>query len=662
MRRLVALLLALAALLSLVAMPAGAASTDALAPQACDANYWPCIPPPPPDLNCADIRQRVWVIGPSDDHALDSDHDGIGCESYPVGPAGPPGGTTTTTTTPVPFVPPTTLPPPLCFRGTTATPPAATAAPAGLFTSITPVRVVDTRVTSALAAGESRTFTVTNASIPADASMVAMNVTAVDPTATGYLTVYPGGTNVPNVSNLNVTAGTTIANFVMARVSGGKVTVYNSAGCTHVLIDVVGYTRTDTGNGFTPISPARVKDTRTGLGGGGALGAGRTQTLSLAGIGGVPLAVDAVALNVTVVDPTATGYLTVSPTGTTRPEASNINFAAGATIANLVVAKLGTAGSIDLFNAAGDAHVLVDVFGYYASSGDTFVPIAPVRVFDVRNTGAFDGDERRDVQITGQAVPANATAVAINVTAVDPTATGYLTVFPSGQSQPGSSNLNFTAGRTMAGLAVVKLGAGGRLSIYNSAGRTGVLVDVAGYFSPTASGALPSLTVSAGGAPTAYVRAAFGDEWIDADADCHNTRAEVLMDESAAPVTFNPNGCTVNTGSWTDPWGGFTSTSAADFQIDHHVPLANAWRSGAWAWTDAQRVSFAQNLADPDALNATYGPLNTAKSDYSPDAWKPPLTSSWCRYATAWARLKHDWNLTVTSAELIALQQMTATC
>ena len=109
MRRIVALAATLGVLVALVAMPADAAPNDALAPQACDVNYWPCVPPPPPDLDCADIGHFVWVIGPSDPHNFDgSDHDGLGCESYPVGPEGPPGsgGAPPTTATPVPFVPP----------------------------------------------------------------------------------------------------------------------------------------------------------------------------------------------------------------------------------------------------------------------------------------------------------------------------------------------------------------------------------------------------------------------------------------------------------------------------------------------------------------------------------------------------------------------------
>jgi hypothetical protein len=173
---------------------------------------------------------------------------------------------------------------------------------------------------------------------------------------------------------------------------------------------------------------------------------------------------------------------------------------------------------------------------------------------------------------------------------------------------------------------------------------------------------LDRLTIAAPHVGSVYRRAAFGEDWIDVDRDCHNTRAEVLMTETLDPVTFNPNGCTVNTGRWIDPWDGFASTRASDFQIDHTVPLAEAWRSGAWAWSDARRAAFAQNLDDPDELNALKSAVNSAKSDRSPDQWKPPLRASWCRYATAWARIKADWGLTVTQPEHDALATMLGTC
>lgn len=173
---------------------------------------------------------------------------------------------------------------------------------------------------------------------------------------------------------------------------------------------------------------------------------------------------------------------------------------------------------------------------------------------------------------------------------------------------------------------------------------------------------IDALTIAAPNTTQPYRRAMFGDDWIDADGDCHNTRAEVLMQETAAPVTFNPNGCTVNTGRWTDPWSAFSSSNAADFQIDHTIPLADAWRSGAWAWDDARRLAFANDLGHPETLNAVRGTVNESKGDKTPDQWKPPLRDSWCLYATDWALIKTTWQLTATAAEAAALRSMAATC
>jgi hypothetical protein len=173
---------------------------------------------------------------------------------------------------------------------------------------------------------------------------------------------------------------------------------------------------------------------------------------------------------------------------------------------------------------------------------------------------------------------------------------------------------------------------------------------------------LEQLVVAPAYTASPYRRDAFGEDWIDADNDCHNTRAEVLMTETLEPVTFNANGCTVATGRWVDPWDGFTSNKASDFQIDHMVPLADAWRSGASTWTAERRQAFAQNLTDPNELNALHGSLNTSKSDKTPDQWKPPDRSSWCRYANEWVEIKVTWTLTVTVAERAALVGMLASC
>jgi len=104
------------------------------------------------------------------------------------------------------------------------------------------------------------------------------------------------------------------------------------------------------------------------------------------------------------------------------------------------------------------------------------------------------------------------------------------------------------------------------------------------------------------------------------------------------------------------------SSFAHDFQIDHTVPLANAWRSGAWSWTQAQRVAYANDLADKDHLVPILAAVNESKGDRGPDEWKPPKVTSWCRYALDWDRIKAKWHLTATPGEWTALKQMAATC
>jgi hypothetical protein len=158
-------------------------------------------------------------------------------------------------------------------------------------------------------------------------------------------------------------------------------------------------------------------------------------------------------------------------------------------------------------------------------------------------------------------------------------------------------------------------------------------------------------------------RSYWGDGWIDADGDCQNTRAEVLIAESTAPVTFSTSShCSVVAGRWVDPWSGSAVTSAAGVQIDHDVPLAEAWRSGAWAWTNEQRLAYANDLTDEWALNALTSGENDSKSDRDPARWRPPLQSKWCLYAKAWTTIKAKYQLTADQAEWDGLLAMAQTC
>jgi hypothetical protein len=158
-----------------------------------------------------------------------------------------------------------------------------------------------------------------------------------------------------------------------------------------------------------------------------------------------------------------------------------------------------------------------------------------------------------------------------------------------------------------------------------------------------------------------YNRDDYGD-WIDADGDCQDTRAEVLIAESTVPVTLSGNGCTVVAGSWTSPYDGATWTAPADVDIDHLVALGNAHESGGWAWDAATKHAYANDLADAMHLIAVTDNVNQSKGDRAPEAWKPPLTSYWCAYATSWIDVKVRWHLSVTDAEYSSLQTMLATC
>jgi Tol biopolymer transport system component len=229
----------------------------------------------------------------------------------------------------------------------------------------------------------------------------------------------------------------------------------------------------------------------------GAFGAAETRTLPIAGRGGVPITgVSAVALNITAISPSANSFITAYPSGTSRPTTSNLNLSAGQTIPNMAIVTLGANGAIDLFNSAGTTQLAVDVMGWFATGGD-YTTVAPGRLLDTRPSGStvdaqqqgggtLGAGETRLLPIAGRGgVPATGVAaVAVNITAVGPTATSFVTAFPAGTTRPNASNLNLAAGRTLPNMALVPLGANGAIELFNSAGTTHLLVDVVGWFPP----------------------------------------------------------------------------------------------------------------------------------------------------------------------------------
>jgi len=245
---------------------------------------------------------------------------------------------------------------------------------AGQEVPLTPARITDTRSGSGLpnagmrlGAGGQLDVQVTGAgNVPAaGVSAVILNVTVTNTTARSVLTVWPTGVARPTTSNLNWVAGQTVPNRVIVQVgSGGKISVYNSSGATDVIVDVSGYFTDSTTSGtlFIPQVPHRIADTR----GKATLGPGGTYTLALWGHFGVPSTATAVILNVTVTNTTAPSFLTVYPSTSTRPIASDLNWTAGVTVPNLVVGTLGTTGSIRFYNASGKTDVVVDLVGYFS--------------------------------------------------------------------------------------------------------------------------------------------------------------------------------------------------------------------------------------------------------------------------------------------------------
>ena len=372
--------------------------------------------------------------------------------------------------------------------------------PYGEYTPLTPRRILDTRTglarSGSVGPGEEIEVPVAGrGGVPSTGALaVVMNVTVAEPTAPGYLTVWPTGDARPDISNLNFQPGQTVPNLVTVALGiDGRVSVFNESGASHVLFDVVGfYSDGDgpLGTRYRPLSPQRLLDTRDGTGGVPATAIGPGATLDLRAVEqfGVPSWAPAVVLNVTVTRPSASGYLSVFPAGAERPNVSNLNFVAGQTIANLVTVRVPPSGLVSFFNETGSTHVIADIVGWYgedrSSESGRFVPFEPLRVFDSRVASPFDGDgslPEGGILVQSQ-TPSGAWALMYNVTAVQPTADGYLTVFPEAPPVPNASNLNFSPGRNVPNLVIARRGANGWVLFFNSAGRTHLLIDVFGAF------------------------------------------------------------------------------------------------------------------------------------------------------------------------------------
>jgi hypothetical protein len=385
--------------------------------------------------------------------------------------------------------------------------------PGSTYFPLSPARVLDTRngtgtggATVPIGEGASIDVAVTGRlGVPAtNVTAVALNVVATNATGPeSYLTVWPTGQARPLASNLNFEPGVSVPNLVIARVGHeGKVSLYNNLGTINVAADIQGYFLGDaSGSSYVPLAPQRVLDTRNGTGGTSTkVGPAGVIELTVLGVGGVPATGGtAVALNVTATNVVgAESFLTVWPSGTSRPVASNLNFIGGQTVPNLVIARVGDGGKVSIYNNVGSVDVVADTQGYFAAPaapplpGSVYFPTSPARILDTReglgvpggHSGHLGSPATLTLQVTGRGgVPAGATAVVLNVTAADHFGPdSYLTVYPAGTARPLASNLNYVADQTVPNLVIARIGSGGQVTIYNNMGATAVIADVQGYF------------------------------------------------------------------------------------------------------------------------------------------------------------------------------------
>jgi hypothetical protein len=252
---------------------------------------------------------------------------------------------------------------------------------------------------------------------------------------------------------------------------------------------------------FHALTPTRILDTRTGLGMPGSVAApllaGSILPVKVSGLPEVPASqATAVALNITVINPTSASHLTLYPRGSAMPSTSNINFVPGQVVANMADVRVGRDGSIEVVNNTGGLHLAIDLEGWWddgiRSDGTRFTAVTPTRLLDTRTGNGLPGGLPAkvpaggsiNVLMTGRGpVPASkVTAVVLSVTAVNGTTASHVTAWPTGATRPLASMLNFRSLEAVPNLVVVPVGVGGQVSLFNNSGSVDLIADVQGYY------------------------------------------------------------------------------------------------------------------------------------------------------------------------------------
>jgi hypothetical protein len=379
---------------------------------------------------------------------------------------------------------------------------------------ITPARLLDTRAGDAdqvnRAIGQGRLVRVDFSDrapgaglpngIPANATAVTLNVTAVDPCNNGFVTVFPCGPGGPPLSStVNFKTGQIVPNAVTVKLGSFNRVCFFSQVQSDLVVDVAGFysDAAGVGSGHTAAAPLRLLDTRPGLPAvnphKGKIAGTTDFPLQVAGVGTVPPGATGVVLNVTAVEPAGDGFITVYPGpcgAANRPFVSNLNFRGGQVVPNSVAVKVGTGGVVCIYSNV-TTDLVVD-FNASFGTGTALRSATPLRVIDTRAAEpaalAIKGKTSSFVPVTvpvTSAVPGGAAGAAdgvlLNVTATEPAADGFLTVYPCGTTPPTVSNVNFKAGDTRPNLVDVKLGTGQSVCVTSNTS-THVIVDLLGWY------------------------------------------------------------------------------------------------------------------------------------------------------------------------------------
>lgn len=492
----------------------------------------------------------------------------------------------------------------------------AVAAPARL-TFVGPARMFDTRTPSAstrlLRSGAAGPLSPASngvlrdwsaAGLPAGSTGAWLNVAAVGAGAAGFVTVFTEGTARPPTSTVNYVDALANSNATPVAFGAGGGVVFEALNPADVIVDAYA-AFSPTGTGLVPAGPLRALDTRSDV----ALSPGTPRAVDV----GAPAGAVGVVASVIALSGAAPGFLTAFPCGTDIPPTSNVNFGAGATVANTVVSRLG-GGQLCLASNV-STHAIVDVTGFLMPTGGlTYTALSPQRLLDTRQpTSLYSGRlaARQVLELPVQrmpGMPASAVAVVANLTAVSASEPGFVTAFPCGTPVPGTSSLNFPADTAVGAVSVSTLGSGS-LCVFSNV-RTHLIVDVLGVWTGAATPVTPAPPIDDGddvppegmdaGTMTPVVDA--GRPVVDAGGMARDTGAAtrdagaVATDVGAAvdrPTTVADAGATTDA-----PTGGDAPVATADAgETAGGGPVAGGCGCRADAGGPSARASWVAALA-----------------------------------------------------------------